>query len=237
MTHGRVLKNDWTTDEIDEIIADYKAVTIPVSISFEGRQRVLNLKEAEKILRKARVISVGQCECRVKLKNCDAPTDVCLMVDHSAEKSIQEGARRISVPEAIEILKKSHQAGLVHMAYEMKDHQLEALCSCCSCCCHTMSAMTRFGYEGVVGCSGLIAEHDRSSCDDCGICAERCQFGAWGFVNDEIRFYPPRCAGCGICASSCPTHSIKLVKRTGVSKRGWKRPAKLDLSGMAGAKK
>lgn len=236
MNKHKVIRNDWTTDEIDEILADYKAVTIPVSISFEGRQRVLNFDEAEKILKKASVISVEPCQCRIKLKNCDAPTDVCLMVDGSAKKSFERGARRVSVPEALRILKKSHEAGLVHMAYEMKDHQLEALCSCCSCCCHTLSALTRFGYEGVVGCSDMIAEHDRSSCDDCGVCADRCQFGAWGFVGDEIRFYPPRCAGCGVCASSCPTRSIQLVRRTGTSKKGWRAPAKLDLSGMAGAK-
>ena len=79
---------DWTRTEIDDVLAEYKPVTVPVSISVEGKQKVLGFHELEKILKKAKLISLEPCWCRLKIEGCKGPIDVCVCVDKEAELAI-----------------------------------------------------------------------------------------------------------------------------------------------------
>jgi len=214
MPRSKVIHNEWTTDEIDEILEHYKPVTIPVSISVKGNQKVLGFSEAERILRKAKLISLEPCWCRLKLKNCDGPIDVCICVDTEAELAISErDGWKATFEEAMTALKKSHKAGLVHLAYEFEGHEMRSICSCCACCCHTLAAITRFGYGDVVGRADVIAVHDPSKCNNCKLCVSKCHFDAWNMVGEKVHHYSLKCAGCGVCASFCPTGAIRMVKR------------------------
>jgi len=64
----------WTWDEVDarKYVDELKAVTVPVNISIEGKQRILCLAQVEKLLRKARKIAITDCECRSTVRGCDA---------------------------------------------------------------------------------------------------------------------------------------------------------------------
>lgn len=210
--------HDWTKAEIDEVLAEYRPVTVPVSISIDGKQRILNFDEVERILRAARIITLEPCWCRLKIKGCDGPIDVCICVDEEAELAItKRQGRKVTLEEAMEALKLSHEAGLVHIAYDMPTKGvMRSICSCCSCCCHSLAAITRFGYDpAIVGHSDVIAEYDESTCDQCGLCVTRCHFKAWSEVDGKVDHNPSKCAGCGVCASFCPTGSIKMVRRVG----------------------
>jgi len=214
MPRERMIKNDWTTDEIDAVLEQYKPITVPVSISIKGKQKVLSFSEAEKILKKARLISIEPCWCRLKLKNCNGPIDVCICVDKEAELAItQRDGWKATLKEAMSALEKTHKAGLVHLAYEMEGHEMRSICSCCACCCHTLAAITRFGYGEVVARSDVIAVHSPSKCTNCKICVNKCHFDAWNLVGGKVHHYSLKCAGCGVCASFCPTSSIKMTKR------------------------
>lgn len=208
---------DWTRAEIDEVLAEYRPVTVPVSISIEGRQRILCFEEVERILRKAKVISLEPCWCRLKIKGCDAPVNVCVCVDEEAEDAMtKRDGWRATLEEAMEALRLSHSAGLVHIAYDMPGKGMRSICSCCACCCHTLAAITRFGYDpSIVGHADVIAEYDERTCDQCGICVARCHFKAWSEQDGRVVHEESRCAGCGVCASFCPTGSINMVKREG----------------------
>lgn len=221
MPRPRTIKNEWTTDEIDEILAVYTPVTIPVSISIEGNQKVLSLMEAERILKKAKLISLEPCWCRLKLKNCNGPIDVCICVDREAEIAIKERQGwKATFEDAMEALRKTHKAGLVHLAYEMKGHEMRSICSCCACCCHTMAAITRFGYEGAVGFSDRIAVYEPLVCSNCKVCVDKCHFDAWGLVSGKVHHYPKKCAGCGVCVSFCPKGAIQLKPRPRTRRKG-----------------
>lgn len=206
---------DWTEAEIDEVLAEYRPVTIPVSISVEGKQRVVGFEEAEKILMAAKTISLEPCWCRLKIKGCESPVDVCITVDAEAETAVAERhGRFVSPKEAMDALKRSHEAGLVHLAYDTPGRGMRAVCSCCACCCHTLAAITRFGYDpAIVGHSDVIASYEESTCDQCELCVTSCHFRAWSLNRERVVHDPARCAGCGLCASVCPTASIKMVKR------------------------
>jgi Pyruvate/2-oxoacid:ferredoxin oxidoreductase delta subunit len=206
---------DWTRAQIDEVLAEYIPVTVPVSISVKGKQKVLGFNELEKILKKAKLISLEPCWCRLKIKGCDGPIDVCVCVDKEAELAIskREG-RKATYEEAMNALRRSHKAGFVHLAYETTGHEMRSICSCCACCCHTMAAITRFGYDpAIVGHADVIAVYSSENCNQCGICVKRCHFKAWTTDEDKVLHNPDKCAGCGVCVSSCPTGSITLNKR------------------------
>ena len=161
-----VKKTDWTKEELEkEYVNAMTAVTIPVNIHLEGQQRILDLSEMKKILRDAKLISLGECGCRKKWKNCDAPLDVCICLDTDAEDLIKEGlAKEITLEQALEALERSHDAGLVHIAYTFKGNEKpNIVCSCCSCCCHSMSALVRFGIPEAVVASKYVAVNNQET--------------------------------------------------------------------------
>lgn len=207
---------DWTREEIAEELGSIEsAVTVPVNLRFDGKQRILDLSEMEKILREAKVISLGDCGCRRKLHRCDSPLDTCFSLDKGAEDLIAKGvAKKVSLAEALDALKRSHEAGLVHVSYTFHDKDKAGIvCSCCSCCCQSLSALIRFGVPGAVVASKYIAETNRETCIDCGKCVERCQFKARHLENGKLSYDKTRCFGCGLCVSTCPTGSVSLVAR------------------------
>lgn len=189
-------------------------VTVPVNISIQGQQTILDLTSVEGILRNAEVITLEDCGCRAKWHKCEAPLDVCLSLDEEAREAMKRGARRISLAQAVVVLKRSHEAGLVHLAFTFKGKEKpEVICSCCSCCCHSLSALVRFGIPDHVVASEYIAENNNETCDNCGTCVKRCQFHARQLAEDKLVFDQANCFGCGICVTTCPTRSITLIKR------------------------
>ncbi len=209
-------QRDWTKEEIEtEYLSEMTAVTVPVDIHLEGKQRILVLDEMKEILREARLISVGECGCRKRVKMCDAPIDVCLGLDEKAEDTIKRGsAKRVSLEKALKVLQRSHDVGLVHIAYTFTgDEKPRYVCSCCSCCCHSMSGLVRFGIPEAVVASKYVATNNSGTCTHCGTCVERCQFKARRMEDGKMVFDNARCFGCGVCTSTCPTESISLVKR------------------------
>jgi len=190
-------------------------VTVPVNISIHGQQTILDLSSVEAILRTAEVITLEECGCRTKWHKCHAPLDVCLSLDNEAREAMKRGAKRISLAQALVVLQRSHQAGLVHLAYTFKGKDKpEVICSCCSCCCHSLSALVRFGIPEHVIASEYIARQNYDTCENCGTCVQRCQFHARQLDSDNrLVFNQAKCFGCGLCISTCPTNSITLIKR------------------------
>ena len=208
---------DWTKEELEEKLDSIdRAITIPVNLSISGRQTILDLTEVERILRDARAISIGNCGCRERLHRCDSPLDVCFGLDRQAEELVEQGlAKKASLNEALDALKRSHEAGLVHVTYTFEGKEKpEVICSCCSCCCHSLSALVRFGMHEAVVTSKFIAVTNPETCIDCGKCATRCQFKARRMENGKMLYDKSKCFGCGVCLSTCPTGSISLIKRT-----------------------
>lgn len=190
-------------------------VTIPVNIAVKGKQTILDTSSVENILRDAEIIALQDCSCRTRWRKCEAPVDVCLTLNDQARDSIQDGARRISLAQALVVLQRSHRAGLVHLALIDKGEEAPwATCSCCSCCCHSLSALVRFGIPNAVTTSEYVAKQDQDSCNNCGTCVQRCQFHARQLdADNKLVFNQVKCFGCGLCLSTCPTNSITLIMR------------------------
>jgi MinD superfamily P-loop ATPase len=79
-----------------------------------------------------------------------------------------------------------------------------------------------------------VARIDPEACRDCGICADRCRFGAIVRRDDSWQVDAIHCEGCGVCAYACPMGAIAMEPRvcgeiyTSETERGRLAHARLD---------
>jgi len=55
-----------------------------------------------------------------------------------------------------------------------------------------------------------LAVVDKTKCDNCGFCREKCRFDA---ITEAIEVDPVACEGCGVCAAICPADAITMTER------------------------
>jgi ferredoxin len=206
------------TSEVARAVDGYTARTISVRTSLQARQVVLSQAEMEALLSSAKLVALGICDCRQEQKRCDGPLEVCISLDEAAQQVIaRRGARSVSLAEALDALRRSHEAGLVHLAFRQGDEAVSQVCSCCSCCCWFLNQLKHFDYHDAIAESEYIAAFDRAECNGCAECIDRCQFGAWTARKlageKAVQFDAASCFGCGLCVSTCPTGAITLAPR------------------------
>ncbi len=221
---GYKFENDWSREELREREIKIKSrLVVPINVEIKADHVVLNFDKVKDFLNDATKISLMECSCRKKLKHCDNPLETCIGLDEKAEQFLTSEKnkdlhpREVAKDEALTVLKKSHDAGLVHMAYIYNDSQNagrpDIICSCCSCCCHVLGGITRYGIAPQALKSEMTSVTDDSICTGCGLCVDRCQFGARKLVAGSISLSSDYCFGCGLCASTCPTNAIKIVRK------------------------
>jgi MinD superfamily P-loop ATPase len=55
-----------------------------------------------------------------------------------------------------------------------------------------------------------LAVIDKTKCDNCGVCREKCRFDA---ITEVKEVDPIACEGCGVCAAICPSDAITMIER------------------------
>jgi len=186
---------------------------IPVEQSLEARNRVLSFESARELIETADTICVTKCTCRLIAGKCDKPVEVCLQIGKAADYNIDRGTgRQISRDEALQILKDSEDAGLMHVTMN-KSSDMHFICNCCGCCCIAMPVMIQYGTR-MTDPSRYLAKIDADTCEACGACVDRCWFSA--ITVDEEKnaavINAEKCMGCGVCQVVCPSGALTLVE-------------------------
>jgi hypothetical protein len=95
---------------------------LPAMASVEPEQHaVFPFEMMEEVIKKVKVIALVHCPCRatahlIGKKRCDHPLENCIKYDELAEYLIEKGiGKEISKKEALDVIRKSEEAGLVHM--------------------------------------------------------------------------------------------------------------------------
>lgn len=89
---------------------------------------MLTTEQVLDIIRNSKSAAVQNCECRSHYKKCDYPLEVCLQLNHIADKLVDRGADRyVSIKAAARILKLGNIHGLVHLSIFMPDHELYSI--------------------------------------------------------------------------------------------------------------
>jgi ferredoxin len=200
----------------------------------------LLLGEAEAVIREAPRVYLWPCDCRAMFRRCRRPLDVCLRVDD--ERGL---GWEISRERAVEILRETDRAGLMHTGYgDPAAGVAGGICNCCTDCCFPHLAAERLGVSAVWPRRRYRAAVAAAACTLCGRCVKRCPFAALSFgeatsdaaevaasasdgpataagQRQSLLFSAELCRGCGLCATGCREGAIAMQPRAaGVPRAG-----------------
>ncbi len=187
---------------------------------------VLDYERASEVIRTASHIGVGMCYCRHKMqhmgKACDAPMDICMTFNGSAESLTRHGhARAIDAAECMGLLDSAYEHGLVQFGENIQ-RRVNFICNCCGCCCEALIAQRKFGILHPVHTTNYMPQVNAETCTGCGKCVDACPVEAMALVSAEDPKLPKRrkarvlensCLGCGVCVRACPTGALSLKSR------------------------
>ena len=162
---------------------------------------------------------------------------MCIQMGDGAEYYIRTGrARQISREEAMDILKRAEENGLMHQMPNIEGPgESAAICNCCSCSCFAMRIGTMLGAYDAIR-SNYVSQVDKEKCVACGQCVENCPTNAlrlgrklcevkpinqlsdykkcrdhvWGSGDWDVDYRVNRKnvaeAGTAPCKTACPAH-------------------------------
>ncbi len=206
-----ILKNLETGEEINVIVNE--ELEVP-------KEKILPSQQIRELIEKYDDIAVGNCYCRNHQEFLGNPckmieiTPSCMTLGKSARHTSNHGfSKLVSKEEALEILKKCEDAGLVHKAYHKYGNSSAeevAICNCCNCCCMTARDCLIFP---VVNETNYLASIDEDLCTGCATCVDLCYNKAIELNDDgKAEREEEFCVGCGVCAYHCPESAISLVE-------------------------
>ena len=195
-------------------------------LSSENALHVLDYERASEVIKTAGSIGIGVCYCRHKMrhigKNCNAPMEICMTFNGSADSLTRHGiARKVDVSEGIDLLQKARDFNLVQFGENVQEN-VNFICNCCSCCCEALIAARKFGFLNPVHTTNFIPSIIEENCNGCGKCVSLCPVEAMTLVSSNEPDKPLKkkakanqeiCLGCGVCLKGCEKKAIRLSSR------------------------
>jgi Na+-translocating ferredoxin:NAD+ oxidoreductase subunit B len=190
--------------------------TIPVRESIPVKNVILSYEDIDQILAAHSSFAVANCVCRQEMRlvghDCGKPLETCLAFDGGADYFVQDGrGRYITRDEALELVRKAEQSGLV--LQPGNDRTSGNLCMCCGCCCGVLRSLKMNPNPAHRTSSPFTAVLNEEICGGCGTCLDRCQMEALSMPGFVAELNVDRCIGCGLCVTTCPNEALTLVRK------------------------
>lgn len=157
---------------------------IPIEQSIMGETRRASYEEVSKYLNENNIFSVSDCSCRTARESMGEgcghlKEDMCIQMGHAAEYYIRTGrGRQITREEAVEIIKKAEENGLMHQIPNTDGPgKTHAICNCCGCSCLSLRTAGMYLNTDMVR-SNYVSHVDKDKCVACGECVENCPVNA-----------------------------------------------------------
>ncbi len=193
---------------------------IPASQAIDPEEHaVFPFEMMEEVIKRVHRIALAHCPCRMTArllgKGCNHPIENCIKYDDLADYLIEKGiGREISKEEALDILQKAEEAGLVHFVDNARDG-IKHTCNCCGCCCWSVGTIRRKRIpRDVLMATYFLRETDKERCSGCGKCVEICPVNVIKMEGDFPVVDKEWCIGCGVCAVPCPSGAIRLIRKS-----------------------
>lgn len=192
---------------------------IPVDRAISAGNTVHTYDQVATYIDKYDTIAVGACYCRhaAQLRDEDVhemPSDVCMWFGNMAEYAIERlGCRRMSKQEAVDVLNRSEDAGLIHMSRNTTE-DIEFICNCDRWHCVTVKGVLKQSKPALFFNSGFQPQFDPDVCTACEICIDRCPPEALSMGEDDVpKVNLDRCFGCAVCATGCEYDAISMAAK------------------------
>ncbi len=187
---------------------------IPIETVIPVSLEVMPYERASTYIDQAKSWGVLTCICRMQKRlvgqGCGHTEENCLVFSSKSRAFLRsEDIRPITREEAVEILAKADQEGLVHSTRNVQK-DVTYICNCCTCSCAILNGLIKYGQLNAVGRSDFYAALDESRCTGCATCVQRCQFKSLEVRDGVCQLDRTRCYGCGLCVSSCPPQALAL---------------------------
>ena len=180
------------------------------------------LRDAEKMVEIANPLGLIACICRkamLGMEERSSPQTTCMGLGVGMLKwerwpeRYKGGVHWVSSEEAKEWLRDLDRRGFMHSLMMFGTRFIGGICNCDYPVCDALAMRLDFGFNMLKGHHVAVVDHDL--CNGCGICAQRCQFGAlkMNVTIDKANIDQMRCFGCGLCETGCPRQAISLVER------------------------
>ena len=203
---------------------------IPVMRTIEHEEKVLDTEEAHRIIDAIEPLALVPCPCRTRteklgIRECKDrfPIGACIMGGTSAFyfQAIGVG-RTVTAEQAKKYFDEMQDLGLVGTTENYADPRHTVVCLCCDCCCSQLRGRTRWENPEAVATSNFVPAAS-DDCAMCGICVDRCFFGALEIDEEVGRVVADaeKCIGCGVCTITCDQDALKLhrVERSEIFER------------------
>jgi ferredoxin len=186
---------------------------IPVQHSLKT-ESVLPYDDVRAILLSSKTFHVRDCICRLQQdqlgsRKCDFPVNMCLNFSSDEPSASPD---EISQEQALAILDKSEEVGLVHTVSNVMQG-VGYVCNCCGCCCAILRSINDWGIEDSVAFANYFAVIDPEICAGCGDCIKRCQVHAISAGDGVSVVDRARCIGCGLCVTGCTNDVARLERK------------------------
>jgi NAD-dependent dihydropyrimidine dehydrogenase PreA subunit len=183
-------------------------------------ERAIDFIDAISVLDKTE-IAVGPCMCQKALgkRNGTYIKDMVILYGAEAYKMAYPEYKDLSPEEAKELLRKFHKEGLMPTFYSClrSGGWIYAICNCEGKICFPFRAHQAAGAVMYPGPN--IVAVDKDNCIGCGMCVERCHFGANALTNEICKVDLAKCYGRGICIPTCNGQARRMVEREGYHTR------------------
>lgn len=201
-----------------ESIKSYRYVPIEKAVDYT-LQGVLPYEQMIHIIQRSEIIAVAHCPCRMMRdvmgnRQCNHTLENCLKFNDMARFILERGlGREVSKEEAIEIIKKTEEEGLIHFVDNCQE-DVQHNCNCCPCCCWNVYPIKKkIVPRDFIMDTYFLRITENQECTGCGLCVDACPLE----IITMEEGYPVAdlsiCIGCGVCLYPCPTGAAKLKRR------------------------
>lgn len=190
----------------------------------QGSQ-VVPLEHADRVLELSSPIGLIACLCRKGSRAIDERSELeytCMGMGVGMLKwerwpeRYKGGVKFVNIEEAKEWNHEMDRRGFVHILMLFGAPFIGGFCQCDYPDCGALRNAVDFGVGSLKSHYVAIVDYDK--CNGCGICAQRCQWGALKIevTTDKSNIDVFKCYGCGLCETGCPRGAIRLQWRSDV---------------------
>lgn len=203
---------------------EYDRLTAIMMARGQGSQ-IVPLEDADKVLELSSPIGLIACICRKGIRAIDERNEheyTCMGMGVGMLKwerwpeRYKGGVAFVNIDEAKEWNHEMDRRGFVHILMLFGAPFIGGFCQCDYPDCGAVRNAVDFGIGSLKGHYVAMVDYDK--CNGCGICAQRCQWGALKFevTSEKANVDIFKCYGCGLCATGCPRGAIKMEPRRNV---------------------